>query len=239
MARSKVNIMSEKIESKKPKFDMKLAEQADKEIQKTGKAIYLVVCGRGGEHNQYVEYFNWSGRLKKKKAKAKRLYGIGFCAFVGLVRLHKMFNEKRPILNKIPYQRRNKLTGKIETRFKYEPSGKFIHGWKAIAQHLSKFVSITEDELKKIVKPYRDAPRLYFFTRYEELGVSLHGQPDNIEAFMGFKNFWKCSSGKPLMCNTAISEHRFAWLNKRAQELAKQQGLKGYYQVRIAPLEED
>lgn len=218
---------------------MRLAEEAEKTFKKTKQVIYLIVSGRGGESTFVKEYFNFAGRKLKTNKKSKRFYGIGLCGFTGLVRLHKMFNEKRPIVKKVSYQRRNKLTGKLETHFKYEQSGEYIYGYRAIAQFLSKFIKISEDELKKIVEPYKATPRLYFFSAYEELGISLHNQPSDVEAFMGFKNYWKCSSGKPLLANTSISEQRFLWLNERAKELAKQQGLKGYWQIRIAPFEEE
>jgi len=224
---------------KLPKFDMKLMEQWEKTIRKTKQRINMIICGRASEHAEYIEYYNWAGRLLRTKDKAKRIYGIGFTAYTGMQPLDRIYNRKTPVIRRIPYRKRNKETGEWETKYKNEATGEFIYGYRAIAKHLSKFIKISEDELKKLVAPYRDAPRIYIFSSYNEKGVSIHNQPDTIESFMGHKDFWKCSSGKPVMCNTAISGQRFLWLNQRIKQLAKKQGLKGYWEIRTAPFTEE
>lgn len=221
------------------KFDIKLMEEWEKTIKKTKQRINLVICGRAGAHSEYLEYFNWTGRKLRTKENGRRVYGIGLTAFGSTQPLDRIYNDKRPVIIRVPYKKRNRDTGELETKYKPEKSGEFIYGWKAIAQHLSKFVPITEDELMKLVEKYLNVPRIYFYTAYEDKGVSIHDQPKNIEQFMGFKNFWIVSSGKPIMCDTAHSDQRFQWLNDRIKKLAKANKLKGYWQIRISPIEEE
>lgn len=223
-------------EETKPDFSLKAMEKAEKPQEKTRQSILLIAFGRAGEHTKVIQYYNRVGQKLATDDKAKRIYGFGFCGSQPLtVPLHKTFNRKQPILKRVPKQRRNRFTGKLETVYSYEKTGKFTIGWENVAKHLSKFLSISAEEVKKLAEPYQDAPRIIFYTAYEGLyGLSVHDQPKNLEDFVGFKNYWICSSGMPPITKDDKSEV-YEKINKRIKEMAERESLEGYWQVRLTP----
>lgn len=225
-------------EEKKSSFSLKSMAERDKPIEKTGQSILYVAFGRAGEHVKVIQYFNHVGQKLATDDKATKIYGFGFCGSQPLtVNLTKCFNRKQPILKRTPKQRRNRITGKLQTVYSYEKTGRFTTGWENIAKHLSKTLPITAEKVQKLAERYADSPRIIFFTRYEgELGISVHDQPKNLEDFIGFKNYWVCSSAMPPITKPN-GDQVYNWINQRIRKMAQSENLEGYWQVRVTPIE--
>ena len=214
-----------------PKLDLRKLDEREKAEEKTKQKILMVVWGRGGESPQYCQRYNMDTmQIVDVDEEKTRVFGIGFNSFCGLVNMTNMFNRKSEVREFVRMQERSRLTGKMIGKWQNKGTGRFVWGWQAIQQHLNRFCAITLDELLKMVEPYKNNPRIIFWTKYGAFGVSIHGQPEHLEKFMGFENSWVCSSGMP-----NITESRFAWLNKRVKKLAEKNGLDEFWQVRIPP----
>lgn len=231
-------MMSEKPKKEsKPKFDIERALEGEKRIQPITQDLVLCIFNRSGEHGERFVYYNPTSGERRTEDKS-RIFGVGITSNqISMFNMTRMGNERRIKYKNVPIRKkiRNPITGKLEWRkyLKKEPCG-FTFGYENIARHLSKFIPISAEQVEKLIEPYKDAQRVFFFTKYEGLGVCIHGQPSNIEDFMGFKNHWivKATNNIPTELKT---ERRFLWLNARLKELQKSLVEKGsgYWQVRI------